>query len=345
MIFRYLLFPFAFLFSIIVFIRNLFYKKHLFKSISISKPVICVGNLTTGGTGKTPWVQLISQILIDNEKTHAIISRGYTGDFSGVLQVDSNMDPRKCGDEPLWLKRNTFADVFVGSKRVDVANKALQHKSYDCFILDDGFQHRQLARDLDIVIIDASASLNDYYYLPMGRMRENFSSLKRAQIVIINKCNYAQQNQIDFITGKIKNWADPQTILNADFVFDDWIPIIEHLPTTYSMNKNNVCLSCGVGNPDAFVKTVEEQKMIPVKSFIYPDHYYWKPNDIEKMTYQMKLIKSHDLVITEKDAVKLIRYKKHFKEMGIQVWVCKMKIKIRHNEEFFYKKLLDQFKA
>lgn len=334
---RFLLLPLSLIFIFISWLRNLFFDLGILSQTSVGKPVICVGNLTTGGTGKTPWVQLLSGFFDRENIKNVIISRGYTGNFSGVLEVDAAMDPRQCGDEPLWLKKNTNADVFVGKSRVEAAQKALQEKDYDCLILDDGYQHRYLNRHMNLVLLDASAPSHHYSMLPVGRMREPFSALKRASLVVINKCNYADPKQTQSLRKKALKWVSEDSVFLSDFVFDHWEPIIDEVKQ--SLEVNSVSLSCGVGNPKAFSKTVEEQGIQPVESFIYPDHYYWKTHDIEKMTYKMKQKGSFDLVITEKDAVKLIRYRKHFQEMKIQLWVCKMKVQIRENESTFFAKI------
>lgn len=339
---KYLLIPFSWLFLLITTIRNFLYNTGVFEQKTVAVPVLCVGNITTGGTGKTPWVQMISQHFKDLNKNVAIISRGYTGDFSGVVKVTDTMDPRRCGDEPLWLKRNTQSQVYIGRDRYVVANQAMNEDSYDLLLLDDGFQHRQFYRDFNLVLLDASVDPSQYKMLPYGRLRESFSGLKRADAIIINKCNYANEKQVDHLYGLAAQYVGEARVFRADFEFERWQPLVAELGQQIA--HDNVSLSCGVGNPSSFVKTVKAQGITPVKSFIYPDHHFWNPNDVELMAYQMKQINSHHLVITEKDAVKLARYKRHFFEMGIQVWVCKMNIQFKENEAEFFK-LLQTFLA
>lgn len=306
----------------------------------MSVPILCVGNLTTGGTGKTPWVQMMSQLLRDLNKNVAIISRGYTGDFSGVVKVVDTMDPRRCGDEPLWLKRNTQSQVYIGRDRHIAASQALNEDKFDILLLDDGFQHRRLLRDFNLVLLDASVDPSQYKLLPYGRMRESFAGLKRADVVVINKCNYARSEQVEHLYNIAKKYVNEARIFKADFVFECWQPLVGEL--TQPFLGQNASLCCGVGNPEAFVKTVEAQNITPIKSFIYPDHHFWASDDVEKMAYQMNLHNSQSLLITEKDAVKLARYKRHFFEMGIQMWVCKMSIQFKENREGFIE-ILKQF--
>ncbi len=330
---RFLLWPLAFLFFLLSQLRYFLFSVGVLKRHKVEPPVLCIGNLTTGGTGKTPWVQKVSQFFHERGSDVAILSRGYTGDYNGVLRVEETMDARRCGDEPLWLKANTSADVVVGRNRANAAQWVLNERKPDLFVLDDGFQHFALERDFNLILLDASVSRSHYHLLPVGQMREGFSGLRRAHAVVINKCNYANQNQVRWLTDRCLPFLAKDRIFYADFVFSHWVPMVSELDWTVSLDQAS--MTCGVGNPDAFLKTLEQQGVQPVKEFIFPDHYFWKPADVERMTYNMKREGSRDLMITEKDAVKLNRFKKHFKEMGIQLWVCKMKVELLERSSEF----------
>ncbi len=334
---RQLLWPFGLLFMLIAWLRGLCYDFGLLKSKKLGRPVIALGNISTGGTGKTPWVQALSDHFTEQGKQVTILSRGYSGDFDGVLEVFPDMDPRKCGDEPLWLSQKTKARVMVGRNRWLAGTRALQKGDADIFVLDDAFQHRKLYRDLDIVLLDASAPRHSYWPLPVGYLREGFMSLQRADLIIVNKANYGDTEQIQWLEKNCLRFCKKESIYYSDFIFSHFDPMGEELEKEEL--GGNVAMSCGVGNPKAFLKTLEEQGIDPVRKFIFPDHYYWKPADIERMTYNMKVENCSDLIITEKDAVKLYRYNKHFKEMSIQIWVCKMKIEIKDPSQDFYRKI------
>lgn len=333
--FDILLAPLALLFFLIISVRNKFYDRGLFKQHRLSVPVLCVGNITTGGTGKTPWVEWFTYKLgQEQQKTVAILSRGYSGDYDGVIEVTESMDPRRCGDEPLWLKRRTKSLVYVGRKRVKAARKLLSEHSPDLILLDDGFQHRALGRDLNVILLDASVTRSHYRLLPIGRMREGFAALKRADKVIINKCNYADKESVEWLKEQALRFLSAQQIYLADFVFDKWQPLFNGPQVEYKNAPSAMC--CGIGNPKAFRTTLKEQGVPITKEFIYPDHYYWIPRDIEKMTFQMKQENLGHLLVTDKDAVKLSRYYKHFLEMGQQIWSCQMKVEFQSREgEFF----------
>ena len=334
---RIFLLPFAVLFWILTEIRNFLYDKSFLKSHKVDVPVLCVGNLTTGGTGKTPWVQYICKYLEGKSKKVVIVSRGYGGEYEGVLKVSSEMDPKLCGDEPLWLSKNTKATVYLCKDRTLGARTAIKEVKPDVILLDDGFQHRKLHRDFNLVLLDASAKKNSYWMLPVGNLREAFSGVKRATAVIINKCNYADPKDVQRISLECRKYIDDSSVWKADFLFEEWKPLFDG--SHQSFKNSNISICCGLGNPQAFVKTVEGQNFNPVGKFIFPDHFYWKPSDVEKMAHEMRKLDSYDLMVTEKDAVKLDRYKKHFLEMNIQLWVCEMKVEVSSNKDILFNEI------
>lgn len=329
---KWFLFLFSVLFSIGVWLRNLFFDLKIFKSRSVPKPIICIGNLTTGGTGKTPWIYFICEQLEKTGKEVLIISRGYGGSFSGVMEVQTESNPRQCGDEPLWLKQKTKASVYIGKDRFTTIKKALSRHKIDVILMDDGYQHRQMERDLNIVLIDATAPFDHYSILPMGRMREGFSSLKRANFLIITKCNLAKKENIKKLTDRCFPYISEKQIFFSDYIFEKWIPLFDTFPRNFK--KERVSVACALGNPQGFLKTINSLDINPEKKFIFPDHYFWKSNDIKKIIKNMKKEKSFSLIITAKDSVKLLNYKKEFSDSGIQLWICSMQIKIKNKALF-----------
>ena len=205
-------------------------------------------------------------------------------------------------------------------------------------MLDDGYQHRSLKRDFDIVLLDASAPRNHYSLLPVGRMREGFSSLKRAGAVIINKCNWAEPEAVEGIMECCRPFISSSKIFLADYEFKEWTPLFEDLSGKFT--KEKLSLACGLGNPQTFLKTVESLGLDPIGKFIFPDHYFWKPNDLERITGDMKKTGSSDLLITAKDAIKLSLYREHFVGEGIQLWICSMETKPRQGCETLFSQIL-----
>ena len=332
---KLLLSPLAWLFLGLQNLRKFFYKVGFLPSNRLDRPVICVGNISAGGTGKTPWVEKVTRFFEQQGHDPCILSRGYSGSFKGVLRVQNDMDPRLCGDEPLWLKQNTGAEVYVGNNRVQTGRQALYEVKPSMFVLDDGFQHFRLKRDFNLILLDASAPRDHYALLPVGRLREPFAALERADLVVINKCNLAKESDIDWLMDRCKDFVSADLILKADFSFRQWVPLLD-LGHGDRPSPQSSCVTCGLGNPQAFVKVVEDSGIEPLQKFLFADHFDWKEDDIERMTQTMKSLKASDLLITEKDAVKLLRYKKHFQELNIQMWVAKMDIEIQGGDKVLH---------
>ncbi len=336
---KWFLLPFSILFFIGIRFRNLFFNLKIFKSRSVSKPVICVGNLTTGGTGKTPWVQFICEHLEKTGKKVLIVSRGYGGLFSGIMEVLLESNPEQCGDEPLWLKQKTKSLVYVGKNRFAATKKALSKQTVDIVLMDDGYQHRQMKRDLNIVLLDATTPFHHYFIFPVGRMRENFSSLKRANILIITKCNHTKPENVKKLIGCCSPYISRTQIFFSDYIFKKWVPLFDNFSRDFK--KERLSVACALGNPHGFLETIHNLDIEPVKKFIFRDHYFWKPHDIKKIIKNMNNEKSFDLLITAKDAVKLLRYKQDFYSSGIQLWICSMEIKLRDETKKLFSKIND----
>ena len=345
-LYKFFLFPISLLFLVFAFLRNLFFDLKLLKVKEPSGPVICVGNLTAGGTGKTPWVHRLCDFFIKSGKTPAIVSRGYKRQSSGIMEVQLDTDPKECGEEPFWLKQKTRSIVYVGENRSDTVEKVLSKHKVDLVLMDDGFQHRWLKRDLDIVLLDATVPFSHYFPLPSGKMREGFSSLKRADILIINRCNQAKEKKLKKLITFCHPFISDSQIFFSDYVLEKLIPLFKPKNSPLSSDKvttsvldfknKKTSVLCAIGNPKAFLKNLRSLGVKPVKRFVFPDHYFWKDHEIEKIVKTMKEKESSHLLITEKDAVKLSSYEKIFTDQKIQLWICAMTLRLRTDEKKFF---------
>ena len=220
--------PLSLVYSSVMRARNWSYDSWLKPSPQFSVPVISIGNLTVGGTGKTPFVDHLLQWCRSQNIVAGVISRGYGGNFSGVKRVDAKDNPEKVGDEPWMLfQRHLQTPIYVCADRVQAARELLiQNPSVNLIIADDAFQHRRLYRDMDIVILDMMESQENYLVLPEGRARESFQGLLRANFVILNKINLApaeyslqvkeELKSIDFPEENIlESHYHPHQILNV----------------------------------------------------------------------------------------------------------------------------------
>ena len=202
-IIRFILIPFVPIFALIVRMRNKLFDKNIFKSQSVAAKVISVGNINVGGSGKTPLVIFLVNLLKGERKNVGVLSRGYRRKSKGYLLVsDGNKiltDVEKCGDEIILTAQECNVPSAVSEKRIDGANKLISDLKVDTIVLDDAFQHRWIKRDVDLLICEQrfliSPDFFDHYLLPAGSMREPFTSIERASAVIINR-KFSQPREI-----------------------------------------------------------------------------------------------------------------------------------------------------
>lgn len=328
------LFPFSLLYGLVISLRNLFFDIGIFESIKVNAPVISVGNLTAGGTGKTPLVEYILEFLLKQNKRAAVVSRGYKRTTRGTLVVSDGerllSNAEACGDEPFQIARKfPNAIVIVDEQKSRSALLAVQKYNCNYIIVDDGFQHRKLYRDLDIVLVDASKPLNRELMLPAGLKREPIWNLKRADIIIYS--NWKQKsdtlkNTSAKLTARTMLEARKLTGIQANDMLE-----LEVL-------KNKTCVAfCGIGNPDSFERTLNELGL-DVKIFKkYSDHYQYEAEDIEILKKEFEEQKTDFVITTEKDFSRLINMKAQINELPL--YYLQVAVRFISGEEDFQKKI------
>ena len=320
---KYLLFPIALFYWGLVFWRNLFYKLNFFIVHKVDCKVLSIGNLTLGGTGKTPMVVFFAIYLNNLGKKVAILSRGYGRATKGMVLVsrgDGNIlcPWQDCGDEPYMIANKLKeVPVLVDENRYRGGLYLTENFNPDIIIMDDGFQHRALHRDLNIVLIDGGDSISEHRLLPYGKLREPWSNIIRADAIIITK-----KRPSALIKRKIDETLLPQLYAKS-------IPIIRYPDSLSSKVKvdENIFIISGLGNPKFFEKTVKHlgYKICGIKSF--PDHYNYKKGDLDKIQLLMKESGASQILTTEKDWVKLKVFK-----TGITFGIVDIDIKIQDEE-------------
>jgi tetraacyldisaccharide 4'-kinase len=283
--------PLSLIYCCAVQIRNKFYDTGILKTQRISVPVISVGNITTGGTGKTPLVAWLAKY-ISSKKNCAILTRGYKADRDSV-------------DEPALLAQSAGnTPVFINANRIAGAADAIKNGA-EVLILDDAFQHRKLARDLDIVTIDATCPFGYGKVLPAGLLREPLSNLKRVDAVIITRADQVEKNRIEEIQKTIQA-INPSlviaTALHKPLCIRD-IRGIESPPA--QLKDKKVFTFCGIGNPDAFSTTVKSLGAIITGSMIFDDHYHYPKSDINRIAANAGSSNADLVLTTEKDFSKI----------------------------------------
>lgn len=331
---RIILLPISFIYTLVILIRNLFFDIGLFKIRNLDLPIISIGNITVGGTGKTPIVEYLLKYLLTKNIKVAVVSRGYKRESRGLIIVSDgkivNPDPYVCGDEPLQIARKfPQAIVLVSENKYKAAKLAKDTFNVDLVILDDGFQHRKLSRNLDVVILNASKSFLDRLLLPSGFAREPIHSLNRADFILFSNG--------DIDKKVIKNFEDK---LHAKFtykvtglknVFENNILHLEEL-------KSKRCYAfCGIGKPESFYQTLKETGIFIQKFKTFRDHHFYNEADINNIISESKENKSDIIITTEKDAIKLSKFRNKFKDIALYYLI--IEVKFIENEEKFLNKI------
>jgi tetraacyldisaccharide 4'-kinase len=269
-------------------------------------PVISIGNLSVGGTGKTPLTQWLVGKLESEGIRCAVLSRGHGARHPGVHVVDPESDEGE-GDEPLLLARTLSAPVVVGKDRRQSGREAMRRFGLDAIILDDGFQYWQLARDLDIVLLDAARPFHNGHALPRGLLREPAAHLRRAGVVVVTRSESLPQSDRCSLARRITQLAPESAVAFARHAPAALVAVdgsrsiagglegLRGLPV--------VALS-GIAQPDAFRRSLEGVGARVVRHIVYDDHARYGPSDVERARGAVCESGAKMVVMTEKDAVK-----------------------------------------
>ena len=298
--------PLSFLYGKVTSFRNRLYDQGIFKSHSCELPVVSVGNLTMGGTGKTPIIEHLLNWAKTNGLKPALVTRGYAGRVKGVQKMTAPVDPNFFGDEPTMLHRRfPSLPIYVGADRVEAVRKINREENIDLGFADDAFQHRRLRRNVDIVVVDCMESQKNYKTLPLGRARESLDSIQRSNFLLLNKVNLVSADRrtkiLEFLTNHMVRKEIP--IIEVEYN----IARFTNLDSGKSWNptlQESVLAASGIGNPRGFEKLLRESLEVS-KHMIFDDHYRYKKRDIESLVSSADKLGVQKIVVTEKDAVKI----------------------------------------
>lgn len=329
---RKLLFPFAVLYGIITAFRNYFYNIGWLQSKKYDLPVICVGNLSVGGTGKSPMIEYLISFLKEEYKV-AVLSRGYKRKTSGFLEVQESHTASQVGDEPLQIKQK-FPETTVAVCADRQTGIEKLKKTSEIILLDDAFQHRKVAASLNILLTPFNDLYIYDYMLPTGNLREPRAGALRADIIIVTKCPekvaYAKLQEIQF-----KLELNPhQKIYFSKIGYDSSIyGVSETLPIDYLLQKK-FTLVTGIANPTPLVDFLK-QKGYDFEHHKFPDHHDFSPSEIEKL-------KKKDLIITtEKDYMRLQPKLKKFALYYLPIKT----ILLNEQSKYFEERILSEVKS
>jgi tetraacyldisaccharide 4'-kinase len=306
-ILRYLAAPLAPFYGLAVRARNRSFDAHPERAVRVDVPVLSVGNLSTGGTGKTPITLFLAEGLEAAGWSNAVVSRGYGGRRDiDPMSVEAGSDPRQTGDEPLLMARRLGSDrVVVGRRRHAAALRALaQRPGMRCLLLDDGFQHRALHRDLDLLLLDGVRRWGSGRMLPLGDLREPEGSAARAHALVVTRASRVRDR------SEVEAWwarhGSGGPVFWTDFILTalrEW-PSGERRPLPFH-DADPAFAWCGLGHPKAFYADLLVAGLSWTATQSFPDHLGPSPADLRQLQARARAEGAGWLVCTEKDAVKL----------------------------------------
>jgi len=336
---RYLLFPLSFIYGSITSMRNLLFDYGIFKAKSHPIPIICIGNLSVGGTGKTPHTQYLLDLLKNNYKV-AVLSRGYGRKTSSLQLVEINSNAIEIGDEPLQLKQNNPECLVVVEKN---RNKGVQHilkhfPKTDIILLDDGYQHRWIKAGFNILITPFSSPYYKDYLMPVGKLRESKKGVTRANAVIFSKT--PENTNPTLKKGMLERlhlFAHQKAYFSA--IEYHKFKCISNNTELEENNPYSITLVSGIANASPLIKYLKE-KGHSINHIKYADHHNYTSNDIDNILAKYNGEKSTKKLIltTEKDATKLKQFLPQFKDVNF--YYIPIEIRIDQSEKF-KKQILD----
>ncbi|MDR1701651.1 MAG: tetraacyldisaccharide 4'-kinase [Sporomusaceae bacterium] len=298
-------------------LKRSLYQYGVLKSYRLSRPVISLGNITLGGTGKTPAAKNLALFIRDQGFKVAVLNRGYRASFQGDAALVSDgektyLPVSECGDEA-YLLAQTLPGVMVviGKNRAVAGQFAIEKHGAEVLIIDDGYQHWRLKRDLDIVLIDTLDPFGNKYTLPRGILREPLACLDRADIFLLTKTNQSSAQKQDIICWELRKYNQTAAIVKSSHApgsftnLNAWLLKGGEKENTVSLDNTAVVAFSALGNPASFEQTLNSLGVKTAAFICYPDHHYYTIDEMLDLAQKAAVLNAAALVTTEKDAVKI----------------------------------------
>ncbi|MBT0665555.1 tetraacyldisaccharide 4'-kinase [Geobacter pelophilus] len=315
----------ALVYAAVMRLRAFGYRVGLLRSRKLPRPVISVGNITVGGTGKTPTVLHLARLLMAQGKRVVVLTRGYGGTLEGETRVVSDgtsllLSPEEAGDEPCLLASQLPELIVVmGSDRYLAGMLAMERFSPDLFILDDGFQHLRLQRDLNILLLDGRDPFAGSRTLPAGLLREPVSAAGRADLVLFTRCGD--------VAPEIPPAIQEIPHCTASHALTGWLPLAGGEARPFSeLSGRRIIAFAGIADPSGFFDTLEQQGLPLLATLAFPDHTKYGKEELEALGGLKRSKRADCLITTGKDAVKLLPYR------GILRDCCVAQLELKINE-------------
>lgn len=331
--------PLSNLYKKIVGFKNYLYDKDYFQSLELPVPVLSLGNLTMGGTGKTPLTDFCLKYYQRRRIKTAVVSRNYKAQVQEAAEVDLKHENAAAhfGDEPVLLaERNPHVHFFVGPLKYETALFAMEKLNPSLVVVDDGFQHRKLHRDVDIVILDATERLENYACLPVGRAREPWEALARATAFVVTKVNLAPPQQVEELIEKLRPFGKLVVPMSYELMRIRALQGSEEQQLK-DLKGQKVMLVSGIAQPLSYEKNLEKFSLQIVEHLKYRDHHPYSREDVDALIKRWREAGSPKIITTEKDFVKL----KALWLKEVPLWYSPLEVQIQAQEDGFYE-ILDQ---
>lgn len=295
---------------VVVALRNLYYSLIPGAARRVACPIVSIGNITVGGTGKTPAAALLANTLCDRGCKVAIILRGYMPRGSGAERGGRPVTARQASasdsDEAQVLARLCpRAAVMIDPDRVDAARRAVA-SGVDVVILDDAFQHRRIARDLDVVLVDATRPFGHGHVLPRGLLREPVGAVRRADILILTRSHEIEDADRSMLVATLRRVSAGKPVLLADHSLEGVVDLKGRAVSEIDFQAMRAVVFAGIGNFDSFRRSLERRGVQVLASYQYPDHHVYSPGELEALADVARDLDANVVLTTEKDAVKLV---------------------------------------
>lgn len=337
---RLLLLPLAWIYQLVLLFRHFLFDTGIMKSTAFDIPVICVGNLAFGGTGKTPHIEYLIRLLSKDNKT-AVLSRGYGRTSKGFLLAEKGMTYRDIGDEPMqYLEKFDNITVAVDEKRVrGIQRLKASENPPELVLLDDAFQHRRIKAGLNMLLTDFHNMFPNDYLFPVGHLRDSVSAAKRANIIIVTKTPpvlspFTRRRILEIIKPK------PHQLLYFSYLsYGSLTPIGEKSKIAIPRKVSSIVLFCGIANPYPLQDFLKKH-CTDLITIDFPDHHVFTQKDMQSVVneYEKIIGRNKIIVTTEKDAMRLVDspYFRLFK--NIPLFYVPIEVKFHETEEIKYDK-------